>query len=54
MTFCETSGNNPAHQFAGAGKLIALDKGGQRDRSNRLWINSILDRIAYNHHRWLG
>jgi hypothetical protein len=33
MIFCKSSGNNPAHQFAGAGKPIALGEGGQRDRS---------------------
>ncbi len=31
MTSCETSGNNPAHHFAGAGKMIELGKGGQRE-----------------------
>ena len=31
MTSCETSGNTPAHHFAGAGKMIELGKGGQRE-----------------------
>jgi len=31
MSSCETSGNNPAHHFAGAGKMIAVGKGGQRE-----------------------
>lgn len=31
MTSCEISGNNPAYHFAGAGKMIALGKGGQRE-----------------------
>src|ERR1035437_3820609 len=31
MSSCETSGNSPAHHFAGAGKMIALGKGGQRE-----------------------
>ncbi len=31
MTSCETSGNNPAYHFAGAGKMIELGKGGQRE-----------------------
>lgn len=30
MTSCEHSGNTPAHHFAGAGKMIELGKGGQR------------------------
>ena len=28
---CETSGNNPVHHFAGAGKMIEVGKGGQRE-----------------------
>ncbi len=28
MTSCETSGNDPAYHFAGAGKMIELGKGG--------------------------
>ena len=28
VTSCESSGNNRANHFAGAGKMIALDKGG--------------------------
>jgi DNA-damage-inducible protein D len=31
MTSCETSGNNPAHHFAGAGKMAVLGKSGQRE-----------------------
>ena len=31
MTSCETSGNNPEHHFAGAGKMIEVGKGGQRE-----------------------
>ena len=31
MTSCEQSGNTPAHHFAGAGKMIELGKGGQRE-----------------------
>jgi len=31
MTSCETSGNNPRHHFAGAGKMIEVGKGGQRE-----------------------
>ena len=31
MASCETSGNDPAHHFAGAGKMIELGKGGQRE-----------------------
>lgn len=31
MTSCETSGNNPKHHFAGAGKMIEVGKGGQRE-----------------------
>lgn len=30
MTSCETSGNNAGHHFAGAGKMIQVGKGGQR------------------------
>ncbi|MHB0986698.1 MAG: BRO family protein [Sulfuricella sp.] len=30
MTSCETSGNNPAHHFAGAGKMVELGSGSQR------------------------
>jgi len=30
MASCETSGNNPRHHFAGAGKMIEVGKGGQR------------------------
>jgi len=31
ITSCEQSGNRPSHHFAGAGKMIELGKGGQRD-----------------------
>jgi len=31
MASCEQSGNTPAHHFAGAGKMIELGKGGQRN-----------------------
>jgi DNA-damage-inducible protein D len=31
ISSCETSGNKPAHHFAGAGKMIELGKGGQRE-----------------------
>ena len=31
ITSCEQSGNNPDHHFAGAGKMIEVGKGGQRD-----------------------
>ena len=31
MTSCETSGNNPEYHFAGAGKMIEVGKGGQRE-----------------------
>jgi DNA-damage-inducible protein D len=31
QTSCEQSGNDPAYHFAGAGKMIALGKGGQRE-----------------------
>ena len=30
ITSCEASGNNAEHHFAGAGKMIAVGKGGQR------------------------
>ena len=46
MTSCETSGNNPAHHFAGAGKMIALGKGGQRGVDDYQ-----LSRFAYCHCR---
>ena len=32
---CATSGNDPAHHFAGAGKMIGLGKGGVRDVEDR-------------------
>jgi DNA-damage-inducible protein D len=31
VSSCQTSGNPPDHHFAGAGKMIDLGKGGQRD-----------------------
>jgi DNA-damage-inducible protein D len=31
QTSCEQSGNDPAYHFAGAGKMIELGKGGQRE-----------------------
>ena len=31
MTSCETSGNNPEHHFAGAGKMVDLGSGSQRE-----------------------
>ena len=31
MISCETSGNDPTHHFASAGKMIEVGKGGQRD-----------------------
>lgn len=31
MTSCETSGNNSAHHFAGAGKMVDLGSGSQRE-----------------------
>ncbi|MFM9962555.1 MAG: BRO family protein [Planctomycetaceae bacterium] len=31
ITSCEQSGNEPAHHFASAGKMIAVGKGGQRE-----------------------
>ncbi|MEK7875948.1 MAG: BRO family protein, partial [Pseudomonadota bacterium] len=31
MTSCETSGNNPTHHFAGAGKMVGLGSGSQRE-----------------------
>lgn len=31
MASCETSGNDPEHHFAGAGKMIEVGKGGQRE-----------------------
>lgn len=31
MTSCETSGNNPEHHFAGAGKMVGLGSGSQRE-----------------------
>ncbi len=31
MTSCEKSGNDPAHHFAGAGKMIELAKGAMRE-----------------------
>ena len=31
VSSCEQSGNRPEHHFAGAGKMIVLGKGGQRD-----------------------
>lgn len=31
MTSCETSGNNPTHHFAGAGKMVDLGSGSQRE-----------------------
>jgi DNA-damage-inducible protein D len=31
MVSCEQSGNTPVHHFAGAGKMIELGKGGQRE-----------------------
>ena len=31
LASCTQSGNNPAHHFAGAGKMIALGKGGTRE-----------------------
>jgi DNA-damage-inducible protein D len=31
MTSCETSGNIPTHHLAGAVKMTALGKGGQRE-----------------------
>ena len=31
VTSCTKSGNDPAHHFAGAGKMIALGKGGTRE-----------------------
>jgi DNA-damage-inducible protein D len=31
ITSCEQSGNDPAYHFAGAGKMIAVGKGGQRE-----------------------
>jgi DNA-damage-inducible protein D len=31
MVSCEQSGNNPGNHFAGAGKMIGIGKGGQRD-----------------------
>ena len=31
MTSCETSGNNPAHHFAAAGKMVGLGSGSQRE-----------------------
>jgi DNA-damage-inducible protein D len=43
---CETSGNNPAHHFAGAGKMIALGKGGQREVDDYQ-----LSRFACYHYR---
>lgn len=30
-TSCETSGNNPEHHFAGAGKMLELGSGSQRE-----------------------
>ena len=34
ITSCEQSGNEPAHHFASAGKMIAVGKGGQREVSD--------------------
>jgi len=34
VSSCETSGNNPAHHFAGAGKMIATGKGATREVSD--------------------
>ena len=31
MTSCETSGNNPENHFAGAGKMVGLGSGSQRE-----------------------
>lgn len=31
ITSCEQSGNNPEHHFAGAGKMIEVGKGGERN-----------------------
>ena len=31
ITSCNQSGNNPEHHFAGAGKMIEIGKGGERD-----------------------
>jgi len=31
MTSCETSGNNPEYHFAGAGKMVGLGSGSQRE-----------------------
>ena len=31
MTSCESSGNNPPHHFAGAGKMVGLGSGSQRE-----------------------
>ena len=31
MTSCETSGNSPANHFAGAGKMVGLGSGSQRE-----------------------
>jgi len=31
ITSCSQSGNDPAHHFAGAGKMIAIGKGGSRE-----------------------
>lgn len=31
ITSCEQSGNNPEHHFAGAGKMIGVGKGGERN-----------------------
>jgi len=31
ITSCQQSGNDPGHHFAGAGKVILLGKGGERE-----------------------
>ena len=33
MTSCEASGNNPAHPFAGVGKMVGLGSGSQREKT---------------------
>ncbi len=35
MTSCEASGNNPAHHFAGVGKMVGLGSGSQREKKRR-------------------
>ncbi|QTQ31354.1 BRO family protein [Aromatoleum bremense] len=35
MTSCETSGNDPEHHFAGAGKMVDLGSGSQREQQGR-------------------